>query len=881
LRRRPFWYLRRKSVQADVDEELDLHLELRIDELRTTGLSIDEARAEALRQFGDLEATRAYCRRTDERKETAMHVSLWLQDLAQDVRIALRSLLRVPGLALTIVVTVGAGAGATAAIFGAIDAALLRPLPYADPGRLVRIYTDAPPFKFRFSVADYLAFREQQTQFAASATFTDRSVIYSDGTASDVLTARVVSSQFFGVLGIRPEAGRDFDEPDEHPGATPAVMLSHAFWTQRLGGRREAIGRPITLDGIDHVVVGVLPVRFGPLERRPDVFVAQQFTPPRRKGPFLYSVVARLRDGTDRSVAAAELRAINTRLFPIWQSSYQDDKATWGMDDLRTGLVGNVNATAGVALAAVGLVWLIACANASNLLIARVMSRRQELAVRTALGASRGRVVRYLLAESAVLAAASMALAGGVTWGAIRLVQTAGANYFPRTQEIALDARLWMVLAGLALCSAAIFGLIPAMHGAGGRSPSLLRSSDRSSTGSRAVRRVRRALVGSQFAIATPLLVVAGLLLASLNQLRGVDLGFDERNLVTASIRLPAAQYQDPGRVEVFWSELERRAAALPGVAGVAFADGLPPNGVGNLNNFDLEDHPAVSGQSQPVTAWVAASPEYFGVLGLTLLEGRLLDDRDALTQNLESVVVDRAWAKRFFPGGSALGKRFHEGGCTTCPWTSVVGVVTDVKYLGLAAPDDGTVYSAIRVADSGLARFVVIRTHGDPSSLLPAFQRTVRDLDPSAPISDVSTVEDLVASSIDQPRSLSLLVASFALAALLLSVVGIYGVMGYYVQQHLRDISIRMALGGSAGDVLRLVLGQGMRVVAIGVACGLAIAVGFSRLVSSLFFGVSPLDPAAFAAAGLAVLVVALAACLLPARRAMRLQPASVLRGD
>jgi putative ABC transport system permease protein len=551
------------------------------------------------------------------------------------------------------------------------------------------------------------------------------------------------------------------------------------------------------------------------------------------------------------------------------------------MDDLKTALVGNVNATAGVALAAVGLVWLIACANASNLLIARVMSRRQELAVRTALGASRARVVRYLLAESAVLAVASMALAGGVTWAAIRLVQTAGANYFPRTQEIALDARLWLVLAGLAVCSAAIFGLIPAMHGTGGRAQSLLRSSDRSSTGSRAVRRVRRALVGSQFAIATPLLVVAGLLLASLNQLRGVDLGFDERNLITASIRLPAAQYQDPGRVEVFWTELERRAAALPGVAGVAFADGLPPNGVDNLNNFDLEDHPAVSGKSQPVTAWVAASPEYFGVLGLTLLEGRLLDDRDALTENLESVVVDRAWAKRFFPGGSALGKRFHEGGCTACPWTAVVGVVTDVKYLGLAAPDDGTVYSPIRTADNGLARFVVIRTHGDPSTLLPALQRTVRDLDASAPMSDVSTMEDLVSSSIDQPRSLSLLVASFAVAALLLSVVGIYGVMGYYVQQHLKDISIRMALGGSGGDVLRLVLGQGLRVVAVGVACGLAIAIGFTRLISSLFFGVSALDPAAFAGAGVAVLVVALAACLLPARRAMRLQPASVLRGE
>jgi predicted permease len=876
---RPFWYLRRRSVQADVDEELRLHLETRVEELRSHGLSLEDARQEAMRQFGDLESTREYCRRQDEEKESDVQRSLMLQDAAQDIRIAIRSLMCVPILSLTIIVTVGVGIGATAAIFSAIDAALLQPLPYLHPERLIRIYTDAPPFKWRFSVADYLAFREQQTQFEGSATYTDRSVIYSDGASSEVVHARVVSWAFFSVLGIRPAIGRDFEERDGRPGTPPTVLASHAFWQQRLGSRADAIGEPIRLDGAEHTLVGVLPPHSGPLERRQDLFLIQQFNPPPRKGPFLYSVVARLREGTDRSVAASELRAINTRIFPQWKASYQDDKATWGMEDLKTAVVGNVNAIAGLALASVAFVWLIACANASNLLIARITGRRQELAVRGALGASRGRVVRLLLAESAVLAVGAVVLGTGIAWIGVQLLQGIGATYFPRTQEIALDARVLGLLAGLAACSGLIFGLVPAMHGTGGSVDASLRSLGRSSTGTVAVRRLRRALVAAQFAIATPLLIGAGLLLASLNQLKGVDIGFDQRHVITGGVRLPAAQYQDPAVSRVFWDRLTPRLAAVPGVAGVAFADSLPPNGADNLNNFDLEDFPAAPGRSQPVTPWVATTPEYFGVLGLTLLEGRLLDARDARAENLESIVVDRAWARRFFPNGSAVGKRLREGGCTDCPWTSVVGVVSEVKYVGLDAPDTGTAYWPM--PEDGLSRFLVVRTHGDPSSLLPTLQRTVREVDPSVPVSNVATMDELVSQSLERPQSLSLLVAAFALVALVLSVVGIYGVMGYYVQQHRKDIGIRMALGGSSADVLRLVMSDGMRVVLTGVFVGVLAALGLTQLMSSLLFGVSAADVLTFVTVSGALVIVALAACFVPARRAVGIQPATVLRND
>ena len=808
-----------------------------------------------------------------------MQPSLLVQDLAQDLRIAVRSLLRVPILTLTIVVTVGVGIGATTAIFSAVDAALLRPLPYAHPDRLVRIYTDAPPFKWRFSAADYLAFREQQTQFEASATYTDRSLIYSDGASSDVVRARVVSAAFFSVLGIRPAIGRDFAERDERPGAPPPVIASYAFWQERLGGRADAVGRSITLDGASHVVIGVLPPRSGPLERRQDLFVVQQFSPPPRKGPFLLTVVARIGETTNRDVAASELRAINKRIFPIWKASYQDDKATWSMDDLKAAVVGDVNAIAGVALVSVALVWLIACANASNLLIARVAGRRQELTVRAALGASRARVVRHLLAESAVLATGAVVLGAGVAWAGIRLLQGIGATYFPRTQEITLDARVLWLLAGLAACSGLIFGLVPAMHGTGRSVDATLRSFGRSSTGNIAARRLRRALVAAQFAVATPLLISAGLLLASLTELKNVDLGFDRRNVITGSVRLPASQYQDPGTITSFWNELTRRTAAIPGISGVAFADGLPPNGVGNLNNFDLEDLPTAPGQSQPTTPWVAVTPEYFHVLDLTLLEGRLLEERDALTENLEAVVVDRAWARRFFPNGTAVGRRLREGGCTTCPWTTVVGVVSGVKYLGLDAPDDGTVYSPM--STTSLARFLVVRAHAASASVLPPVQRTVRELDPSVALANVATIDDLVARSLERPQSLSLLVAAFAIVALLLSVVGIYGVMGYYVQQHLREIGIRMALGGSSGDVLGLVVGHGMRVVVGGVVVGVLAALGLTRLMSSLLFGVSGSDPLTFTTVIGGLVMVALAACLVPAVRAVSIQPAAVLRNE
>ena len=879
--RRPFWYLRRgpKTVRDEVDEELRVHLDMKVEELRSGGMPIDEARREALRRFGDVEHTRRYCRQQDEQKETRMQRALMVEDFAQDVRISVRSLLRAPVLTLTILVTVGLGIGATTAIFSAVNATLLRPLPYAQPDRLVRIYTDTPPFKFRFSVADYLALQAQQTHFEQIAAYTDRAMAFRDGDGAELLRGRVVSWSYFGLLGIRPALGRDFTELDGRPGSPLKVIVSHGFWQQRLGGRPGVIGKPVRLDGVDYALAGVLPPLLGPLERRQEFFTAAQWSTPPRRGPFFYTVLGRLRKGADPSAASSELHAINRRIFPLWKASYQDDKATWSMMDLKAFVVGDVGTIAGLALGAVGLVWLIACANASNLLIARVTSRRRELAVRAALGASRGRVMRHLLAESAALATGAVVVGAALAWAGVELLRGVGANYFPRMQEITLDGPATWCLVALTLASGVMFGLVPALHGTGGPVDESLRSMGRSTTAGVGVRRLRQVLVGSQFAIATPLLVVAGLLLASLNELRQVDLGFDTRNMLTGSIGLPPAPGPDNGRAQSFWDEFKRRVEALPGVSGVAFADGRPPDDVSNINNFDLEEFPTPPGQSQPATPWVAVTPEYFRVLGLALVDGRLLDQHDAERPNLEAVVVDRAWAKRFFPNGRAVGKRFREGGCTSCPWTEVVGVVTEVKYVGLDAPDQGTVYWPM--SGSSLSRYVVLRTGAEPLNVVPAVRQVVRELDPSAPFSNVATIDGLVAQSLEQPQSLSLLVGGFALVALVLSVVGIYGVIAYYVQQHTKDISIRLALGGSSSDVLRLIVGQGMQVVSSGIVVGLLVALVLTRLMSSLLFGVGAADAFTFGAVTLLMLAVALAACVVPATRAIGVQPATVLRTE
>jgi predicted permease len=556
--------------------------------------------------------------------------------------------------------------------------------------------------------------------------------------------------------------------------------------------------------------------------------------------------------------------------------------------DLKTYLAGNFRTIARVTFATAGLLWLIACVNASNLLVARASARRRELAVRAALGASRARLMRYLLAESAVLAVAAAALGATLAWLAITAARTAGAPYIPRAEEIALGGRTLAVLAAATLGSVLLFGLIPALQaGAGARVDEGLRSSSRSSTGSRSVRRVRGVLVALQFAFATPLLVAAGLLLASLGHLARVNLGFDTRNVLTAAVMLPAPEYRDDGAVVTFWDRLRDGLARVPGVSGVAFTDSRPPEDAGNQNNFDLEDYPSGPGQ-QPVTTWVDVSPEYFGLFGLRLTEGRLFDARDTTTTSPSIVIVDEAWARRFFPGRSALGKRLKGGGCSTCDWTTIVGVVSSVTYDGLHNGQQGIVYTpmttqgeAVAQSFSGLTRYVMLRSSVSSAAILPHVRRVLHDLDPGVPLTRVATIDELVEQSLEQPRGLSVIVAIVAAVALALSVVGVYGVMTHLVQQQAKDISIRLALGGTPRGVAALVLRRGLTLVAWGVAGGAAASAGLARVLESLLFEVPITDPVTISTVALLLLATAAVACGIPAARAAAAAPAEVLRAD
>ncbi|HKW01994.1 MAG TPA: ABC transporter permease [Vicinamibacterales bacterium] len=800
-----------------------------------------------------------------DRSRTMPH--LW-----RDVLYSVRSLVRTPVLTATIILTVGIGLGATTGMVSVIQAVLVNPLPYADANNLYWIYTDNPPFHFRFSVVDYRALEADHPTFSAIAAYQTRQVTLTEGGAAERVTVKDVTGSYFPLLEQKPAQGRLFDASDDARGDRMAV-LTYPYWTKRFGADPAIVGRTLTIDGDSYTIVGVLENTDGPLEQGPSVFTAAHWPTPTRKGPFFTWAIARLSPGASEAAAVQALHATNKRLFPIWRASYQDEKATWGLQDLKSRVVGQIGSMLFVMLAAVGCVLLIASANAINLLLARAIARSREIAIRGALGASRARLVQGLLAEAGVLTAGAALVGLAVAFGTITLVTTYGATYIPRIAEVHLAGPALTWLAMLSLASGVLIGIVPAIHSSRLRLDRTLAAGGRSTSDAPAARQVRRVLVGAEFALATPLIIAALLVMTSLDRLSHVPVGIETNQMLTASVSLAGSRYTDNTVRAAFWKQAVERLESLPGVKAAAVTDSRPPNQAGQTNNFDLEDHPTPAGQNQPLSTWVGVSPGFFKAVGLSLVRGRPLDDR-SLQDNV--VVVDRAWANRFFPNEEVLGRRLHSGGCSTCPWTTVVGVVENVKWTGLDAPEDGTVYFPFVDLPNA---FLALRTAGDPAASAHALQEAVHELDPGLAVSNIATGGDLMAVSLAQPRYLSVLIGMFAITALVLSVVGVYGVMAYFVQQHTRDIGIRLALGGEPGDVRRLVIFGGLKVVVAGVAVGIGAALLSSGLIRAVLFNVSPTDPRAFVAVAGALVGAAALACFMPARQAARLDPAQVLR--
>ncbi len=798
-----------------------------------------------------------------------------------DLRVSTRSLLKTPGLSLTIVLTVGLGIGATAAVFAVIHAVMMKPLPYPEPEHLVQIYTDSPPNRWPLSVVDYQAIEQQHTTFESVAAYVNRIETFNQDDLAERIWGRFVTPNYFPILGITPLQGRTFVPADAVPEAEPTVVVSHAFWRERLGTDPDAINRPIKLSGKDYRVIGVLPPDPGPLEAGRQVFPILQVEPPQRKGPFYLGLLGRLSAVDELAVAKEELRAISKRLFPLWQSSYADATATYGVRSLHEYVVGDVGTRLLILLGAVGFVLLLASTNAANLLLARGTQRNRELSVRAALGASRGRLLQHLLSDSALLALAGAILGLILTSVTTTALAATGSSFVPRAAEINLSGPvMWFTLA-VTLGSVLLFGLIPSWQATRLEPENTLHTSSPGATGGPGTERARRMLVTFQFAVAVPLLIGAGLLLTSFTNLQRVDPGIETDHLLTMRVSLPRTTYEEPAAVNAFWNEITERLEAHPEVIAVGHGSGRPPQEVDMLNNFNLEDKPTPTDQAEPVVPWPVVSRDYFRTLGIPLLKGRLFDERDR--DGAPSVaVVDQAWAARFFPNEDPIGRRFRSGGCNRpdCPWTTVIGVVGNVKFTGLDIPAQGTIYEP-QLQNTWWGQVLFVRTAGDTDSVLPAIRAIVRELDPALPISSVATMDELMQNALDSPRNTLSLIAAFAAVALLLAAIGIYGVMSYFVQQHTRDIGIRLALGAGPAAVLRLIVGKGLRVVVVGVAIGVSAALWLTRFMTSILFEVSATDTVTFVSVTAGLVVTAAIAVTLPARRAARVDPATTLREE
>jgi predicted permease len=705
---------------------------------------------------------------------------------------------------------------------------------------------------------------------------------FTSGDVAERISVWEVTPGFLELLGIGTTVGRTAVPDEGHTDAPPTAVVGAGFALTRLGASPSdlgsVVGSTIRLDGVDHLVIGVLPERVGPVASRTQVFVTQRFAPPTRRGPFLQIVLGRLAPDVDPSAAVEELEAINRSLFPLWGDTYQDETARWTTAPLAELIHGDVDRLVVLLAGALGLLLVLATANSGTLLLSRVRSRSREMAVRVALGASRRRVVGHLVFDGLLLAVAGTAVAWPLAWGALESLPTIASSYIPRLDEAALGGRALAFACALAAFAAAFLGLVSSMHAPSKGSMSELRSGGRSASRSRREQRSQRILVSAQVALAVPLLFGAGLLASSLRNLQRADTGFDPSGLLTARVSLAEGRYPDQPVRRAFWHALEERIAGLPGVLAVGISDGRPPSEAYDYNNYDLEQQPTAAGDAQPVANWVSADEGFLEALGMPLLEGRWLTRDDETADESPVIVVDERWARRHFPNESAVGKRLREGGATDGPWTTVVGVVGEVPYAGFGGETGGTVYAP----RTGLTEpFVVVRALGDPTELVAALRAELQRMDPTAPITDVETGESLLGSSLTEPRHLTFLLGAFALVAVLLAAVGLFGITAHWVQSRRADIAVRLALGGSPRRVLHGVVAHAMAISLGGLVLGASAAPAFTRLLARTLYGVDSSDLAILGSVLALMAAVSLAASAWPAWRAVRIDPGITLRQD
>jgi predicted permease len=811
-----------------------------------------------------------------------------MNNLVQDFRHGLRLIGKAPGFAAAAVVLLALGIGANTAIFTVVNAVLLRPLPFPDPDRLVRVWHVPPPKSFpgmtTFSVspANYLDWKRQSRSFEAMAAYGFRELNWTGGDRPEAVVATTVASGFFSAVGVAPILGRAFTPEEDRPGNGNVVLLSNAFWRSHFAADPNIVGRKLTLDGQGCIVVGVMPAKldfpaWGATSS--PLWMPLAWTEKERavRGIHDYSVIARLKPGVDLRQAQAEMNAISSRLA----QQYPADDQGWGavLAKLPEYLVRSVRPALVILLGAVAFVLLIACANVANLTLAKSLGRQKEMAIRSALGASKGRVLRQVLVESILLALAGGALGLFIAHFGVKLILAFLANDLPRATEVGLDGRILAFALAVSLLSGLVAGLAPAWRLTQTDLNQTLKQGLGRTDAESGGQRTRGALVAAEVALSLVLLIGAGLMVRSLRALSGVDPGFDPHPVLTMTVAVPEARYPLPAQRESFLERVLQRLRALPGVESAAAIDSLPLTG-GSTQPIAIAGRPAGLAAVQPEVAVRRITPGYLRTLRIRLLRGRDVASTDRMGAPAV-VLVSESMAKRFWPNEDPIGRRLT---LTFAPETQrqVVGVVADVKQAGLdVAEPVATLYQPLSQVSWPRLSLVVRTAASRPTSLAPAAIAAVQEIDRQQPVRDVAAMDEILAQDVSQRRFNMLLLAAFAGLALVLAAVGIYSVLSYSVGRRVREIGIRMALGADIHDVLRLIVIEGMRPTLLGMAIGLGGALALGRVLASLLYGVSASDPATFAAVCLILLGVAFLASIIPAYRAAKVEPVKAILAE
>jgi predicted permease len=810
-----------------------------------------------------------------------------MQTLWQDLRYGFRSLIRKPGFTIVAIIALAMGIGANSAIFSVVNSILLRPLAYHDPEQLVVINHDYPKIDLKASVSaiGYSHYRDNAQSFESVAATTGGSFNLTGRGEPERLNGALVTHNFFSTLGARPALGRLFLPEEAQPGKNKVVVLGHSFWQRRFGGESDIVNKSIMLNDENYTVVGVMPpsFQFGrEIGQVIDLWTPIAFTPAQLSynnltNEFLF-VIARLKPGVVIQQAQAELDTIANSLrqqYLPWAAT----RSEWGLttESLRELVVGNIRRPLWILMGIVGLVLLIACANVANLLLARAADRQKEMAIRTALGAGRWRVVRQLLTENALLA-----LSGGVAglllaYLGINALVKINEVQIPRAHEIGLDWRVLAFTLCVSLLTGVIFGFLPALHSSKADLHDTLKEGGRSgSSGARAW--VRNMLVVLEMALALVVLVSAGLLMRSFWRLQQVNPGFVPQNVLAMSLGLPAAKYREPAQRANFYKELLQQIRALPGVQSAGATSILPLSGNNSSGSFQIEGRVVPPGQSSPHGDRWAATTDYFTAMKIPLIRGRYFDDRDTM-ESQPVALIDETMQRKYWPDEDPVGRRItFQGGQNNPIWREIVGIVGHVKHKGLEGESRVQYYiphTQVQNANMNL----VVRASIDPANMAGAVRGAISSLDKDLPVFRVKTMEQYVIDSMAERRFAMMLIGIFAAVALALAAVGLYGVLSYTITQRSHEIGIRMALGAQVGDVLLLVIGQGMLLALIGVVLGSIAAFMLTRLMANLLFDVKARDPLTFASIVLLLMLVALVACFVPARRATKVDPIEALR--